>query len=298
MRIILTYFIFILSIQFGYTQCDYILTINDSYGDGWIDDNWESNGYVEINNDGSISSITLEQFESTKTETITVSDGETLIVTYHSVCGTGSGCDEDENSFELKDCNDHVLWSGVGGTNSSKTFTVDCSCTGLPVVYTSMSYDYIAKELTWQTLSEINNDYFLIEIGTNFNAKGDLIVEETYFVNGNGNANTINYYSYSIKAEHKYVKLSQVDYDNTVKVLDLKYFSKKQSFNDNTIKIYPNPAIANSLININGEYTTIEIYNLLGEKINAIINNNQILGLDKGIYLIRIDNNSIKLIVK
>jgi len=298
MRPILILFIFILSIQFNFSQCDYILELIDQEEDGWVDIFLDTNAFIEVNNNGIKHIISINLLEGKLNyDTITTNTGNTLTLTYYSLCGTASDCYENENSFDLKDCNNHVLWSGVGGANSSKTFTIDCSCTGLPVVYASMYYNYIAKELHWQTLSEINNDYFLIEIGSSFDSKGNLIIEETYTENGNGNTNTTSNYSYSINVEDKYVKLSQVDYDNTIKVLELKHFSSKQEPNNNIIKVYPNPAIAHSVININGEYINIEIFNFLGEKLNAKTINNQILGLDKGIYIIKTDNNSTKLIV-
>ena len=171
-------------------------------------------------------------------------------------------------------------------------------CTPLPVVFLSMDYDCSRKTLTWETASEVNNDYFIIEIGNAFDIDGNLIIDDTYVVIGSGTTNSITDYSYNIDLTNKYIVLSQVDYDGTTKNLETKYYSCEDN-NELSIRLLPNPADANSIVEIDGEYNNVDIYNMLGEKINAEVKNNQIIGLLKGIYLVRFDNNKpIKLIIQ
>ena len=183
-----------------------------------------------------------------------------------------------------------LTWSLSGGA------TLDCD--PLPVSYTPMEYDCNNKELKWQTLAEINNDYFTIETGNSFDIDGNLILEDIYVVNGSGTTNSISDYSYYIDLTNKYVVLSQVDYDGSTTKLETKYYSCEDN-EQPVIRLMPNPASAGSIVNIDGDYNSIEIYNSIGQKINANISNNQIIGLSKGLYLVRFDDNQpIKLIIQ
>ena len=187
------------------------------------------------------------------------------------------------NSFTL-------TWKLTNGSS------LDCST--LPVNYISMEYNCSDKELTWQTLSEINNDYFTIEIGNSFDVNGNLIIDEIFVVNGSGTTNSITDYTYSIDLTNIYVVLSQVDYNGTTIKLETKYYSCYDN-NKPTIRLMPNPASANSIVNIDGEYNKAEVYDILGKKVNINISNNQIIGLSKGLYLVRFDDNKpIRLIIQ
>ena len=187
------------------------------------------------------------------------------------------------NSFTLS-------WDLPGGA------TLDCN--PLPVNYTSMEYDCNLQKLKWQTLSEINNNYFTIETGTSFDSNGNLIIEDVYVVNGSGTTNFITDYEYNIDLSNKYIRLSQVDYNGITTELETKYYTCDENI-EPTIRLMPNPATANSIVKIDGEYIKAEIYDMLGKKVNIEITNNQIIGLSKGVYFIKLDDNKpIKLIIQ
>ena len=174
--------------------------------------------------------------------------------------------------------------------------TLDCD--PLPVSYIPMEYDCNNKELRWQTLTEINNDYFTIETGNSFDIDGNLILEDIYVVSGNGTTNSITDYIYNIDLKNKYVVLLQVDYDGSTTKLETKYYSCENN-EQSIIRLMPNPASASSIVNIDGEYNKAEVYDIIGNKVDINISNNQILGLSKGLYLVRFDDNqSIKLIIQ
>lgn len=86
----------------------------------------------------------------------------------------------------------------------------------LPVVLLS----FIAKQseygidIMWETASEINNDYFVIE-----RSKNAIDYENIVIIHGAGNSNTIKNYSYLDSPQYNgnlYYRLKQVDYDGTI----------------------------------------------------------------------------------
>jgi len=168
----------------------------------------------------------------------------------------------------------------------------------LPV--TLVSYDYNCyedyAELTWITETEINNDYFSIYKSTN-GGKWEFVTS----IIGAGNSNLVNKYNYRVENTdgNIYYKLTQTDFDNTQTELGIKYGSCSQFIPEQEISLMPNPATANSIVKIDGEYIKAEIYDMLGKKVNIEITNNQIIGLSKGVYFIKLDDNKpIKLIIQ
>ncbi len=92
--------------------------------------------------------------------------------------------------------------------------------------------------LYWQTASELNNGYFIVEHsmdGTHFSSIGKL----------NGAGNTITAQHYSFVHEHvsngiHYYRLRQVDYNGPYSYTSIISVSVSEA--DNTVNIYPNPA--------------------------------------------------------
>lgn len=187
------------------------------------------------------------------------------------------------NSFTL-------TWSLTGGAS--------LDCTPLPVDYTPMTYDCFEGKLTWQTLSEVNNNYFTIETGNSFDVYGNFIPKEIYVVDAVGTSSFISNYTFNINLENTYVRLSQCDYNGKSRILETKYFTCQDNF-VSSIQLIPNPASANSIISIDGEYNNVMVFSMLGKKVNVDINNNKIIGLRKGFYLVCFDNKKpVKLVVQ
>lgn len=92
--------------------------------------------------------------------------------------------------------------------------------------------------LYWQTASELNNGYFIVEHsmdGTHFSSIGQL----------KGSGNTITAQHYSFVHEHvsngiHYYRLRQVDYNGQYSYSPI--ISVSVSKEDNAVNIYPNPA--------------------------------------------------------
>lgn len=171
-----------------------------------------------------------------------------------------------------------------------------CS-TGLPIELLSFEAKCDNSETTlyWQTSSEINNDYFVIEKSTDgedFFSIGNVI--------GAGNSNSIIDYSFTdddILNQTAYYRLKQIDFNGEHSYSNI----IATSCSSNNLNIYPNPV--SDIINIdfdnnetNQTYSAI-IYNSLGQLIKEInLNDNfnsvDIKNLDKGLYHIKVLSNN------
>jgi len=118
--------------------------------------------------------------------------------------------------------------------------------------------------LTWQTASEINNDYFVIERSLDAVNWGEIGRE-----NGNGNSNSIISYLWVDidPIGDSYYRIKQVDFNGEFKIYDPLYLSCKSK--NNLVAVYPNPS--NGTLNIklsnNNRLDALMIYSNLGELI-------------------------------
>jgi hypothetical protein len=152
--------------------------------------------------------------------------------------------------------------------------------------------------INWQTETEINNDYFIVEKSKN---GIDFIGSES--IKGAGNSqSTLNYQTtdHSPYNGISYYRLKQVDYDGTVS------YSKivAVNFNDNkNINVYPNPGTG--IFNIQGLGTESEItvHNPLGQTIlikRTFSDSSEIDLRDQlsGVYYIKINNGETSISAK
>jgi len=196
-----------------------------------------------------------------------------------------------------------LLINNYDGDGNPFTLTWDLcqsdalDCTNLPVEFIFSYYDCSRKILYWQTATEINNDYFTIKIGKTYN-HGVLMVDYEYQILGNDNSNEINEYEYYLNQNNSYVELWQTDFDGTAKLLNTNYISC--SDNDKlTVSLSPNPSNENDAVDINGDFKTVQIYDMIGREIEAKILEHKIIGLNAGMYIVIIDNHyKFKLIIK
>lgn len=99
---------------------------------------------------------------------------------------------------------------GIGGSSSIlpvelTLFDVECSNEGV--------------QIQWQTATEINNDYFVIE-----KSSDAVSYDEVTTINGQGTSNIVNSYSYTdvSTGQLTYYRLKQVDYDGTTTYHEVK----------------------------------------------------------------------------
>jgi hypothetical protein len=186
--------------------------------------------------------------------------------------------------------------------NSGDWFTVasKTSTNPLPVelLYFDAEHENHIVNLSWETLSEINNDYFIVE-----RSDESFIFSPIEKINGAGNTNQLQKYK-TIDTEPlkntSYYRLKQIDFDGKYSYSNIVSVYINEEAEDLMIHIYPNPN-RNRLFYIN--YTNpskakemfFAVYDLYGnclEKISYKTSENLIFeyghSLDKGVYLIHI----------
>ncbi len=210
--------------------------------------------------------------------TFTLTDSNSVVI-------PGSG-----GSSNLIDIGSTTVWNSSADIVEGPSVTD--GTTPLPIVLLSLNYDYFNKILIFETATEINNDYFTINVGSIYS--DGLIVEDKYVVSGSGNSNSIIRYEFDLNVCDKYVELWQTDYDGSTVLLNTIY---PHCDNDNSnITISPNPSFGD--VNINGEFQHVQVYNIFGKEMKVNLVNNKISGLQKGVYIVVIDSyNKIKLII-
>lgn len=208
-----------------------------------------------------------------------------------------------DSSCDVVDCNsseNHGVRTGSSGTNNAPQFSNDVTfltsvpcgaaiiCTGLPVELLNFSGTLRegAIELTWTTISELNNEGFDIQRSSDGQDWYSI-----HFVNGNGTTNQVVDYNYLDRNPlqgSNYYRLKQTDYDRKFtysEVISLKT-TKSQD-----IEIYPNPT--SGIVEINGnDLGQITVFNILGQMIfNRSLELGNKIDLSNhpnGIYLISI----------
>jgi hypothetical protein len=176
----------------------------------------------------------------------------------------------------------------------------------VPVELTSFAAtsDNGKVNLNWSTATETNNRGFEVQKNINgtWNAVG--------FVNGKGTTTQAQNYSFSINSEagvHSF-RLKQVDFDGTFEysqVVEVEVLAPAEfSLNQN----YPNPFNPSTTISFSlavDSKVTMTVYNLLGQKVASLLNNNFAAGshnvnfnasnLNSGMYLYKIEAAGIHL---
>ncbi|MBN4062327.1 MAG: hypothetical protein COA57_15325 [Flavobacteriales bacterium] len=147
-------------------------------------------------------------------------------------------------------------------------FTLSSDITPLPVelLYFKALWvggDYSKVKLEWETATEINNDFFVVERSLDAQNFTPVIT-----VKGNGNSNDIiNYIEYDsdpFKKEGSFYRLKQVDFDGSFKYSDITYIYPPANIIA-IISIYPNPT---------DKELTLEINTLQGDEIHLSVVDN------------------------
>ncbi len=165
-----------------------------------------------------------------------------------------------------------------------------------------LSFNAILKDsevdVSWETTTEINNDYFTIERSTN-----GVEWETLESVSGAGNSNShLDYqrWDHSPYSDLSYYRLKQTDFDGSTsysKIVSVNNFGKR------SLSIYPNPAKdVLTVANVSEQITVddVQLLNALGQEIrvpfiqkeNAIEFN--VSELEKGIYFLKYLNAAVE----
>lgn len=168
----------------------------------------------------------------------------------------------------------------------------------IPLPIELISFDVICdtnKRLgIFKTLSEQNVDYFAIQSSTDAMFWGN-----TKIINATHNSNTLQTYLWFDDYSYEptiYYRLEEHDYNG-----DITYYGIYSSTCDiiSNIEIYPNPSYEDETVMVSGDVYSIEVYDMLGRKIECKIKDNKITGLSNGIYIIVVNNKiQTKLIIR
>jgi hypothetical protein len=125
--------------------------------------------------------------------------------------------------------------------------------------------------LSWETATEVNNDYFTIQRSLDLVSYTDIAV-----VSGTGNSNAINGYdaydNEPLLGKTTYYRLMQTDFNGEFETFAPVSVSCSSDLND-VITLYPNPAatMLNVAMNVESEDTgAINIYNELGQLVKFL----------------------------
>ena len=195
-----------------------------------------------------------------------------------------------------------IIISGIGTAeipaNSTRYITLASAFANTPLPIELIHFSATPKDndyvlLNWQTATEIDNDFFVIERSTN-----GLLWEELTKVDGAGNSFTTLNYSVKDNEPHlgiSYYRLKQVDFNGQFSYSEIASVTIEDQMSSK-VNIFPNPT--NNLITIEGnqdELEQIEVYTLLGKNITSltsivIINEQKtaidLSSLNAGVYVV------------
>lgn len=156
-------------------------------------------------------------------------------------------------------------------------------------------------DISWETASETNVDYYVVEKSSDL-TNWQVLTK----MDGKGTSNTLN--SYRTKDEYPFIettyyKLTQIDFDGTVNQLGIRVVSRKHN---EDLFIYPNPGSDKiNLISSKIKPEGVVMYSIQGDRINysySLVNNNQIVlnvgEYSPGIYLLEYNSKTYRIIVR
>ena len=157
--------------------------------------------------------------------------------------------------------------------NSTRYITIASidAATPLPIELLNFRANTISNqevELNWQTVSEINNDYFTIE-----RSKNGIDWTEVTTVNGSGNSSTLLTYN-SIDREPylgiSYYRLNQTDFDGQYSYSEIRSV-KIEGLGNPLIVLYPNPVENKISIEADDqELSVVIVFNVLGQDVTNL----------------------------
>lgn len=153
-------------------------------------------------------------------------------------------------------------------TKSNLIITLGSKSSNTPLPVELLSFKATCKNktpiITWQTATETNNDYFILEKSIDLES-----YHEVELIKGAGNSNTITSYVYidnDLETDEIYYRLKQVDYDGTQKIFETVFAN---CVSDSTeLEIFPNPVYDDLHIKIKNwkdNHLIIEVINTAGQ---------------------------------
>jgi hypothetical protein len=205
------------------------------------------------------------------------------------VSASGFSTVQESSVFKASNCAGYTSVTGGCGSLPVKLSNFEVACqSNLP-------------QLKWTTSTEINNDYFTVERAVGLPNEKDLNFIEIAKVQGSGNSNIEQNYSFvddsysSNKSDlNTYYRLKQTDYDG-----QFEYFYPilaNCTVEQNEISIYPNPNEGEFTINGIRKGDVVSVYSQLGVPVlnskvtEDFLFNVDISSLAKGIYFVKVQS--------
>jgi len=257
------------------------------------------NEYWDLNRAGSSVTATVTLYWEDSQWSGIGNISELRVMHYGTSWTAVSGTYTNSGSAGLSSVNSGSI--GVSSVSSFSPFsfgTIDNIHNPLPIEL--LSFTAKAEEnvvlVNWQTASELDNDYFIIE-----RSKDGINSERIGRVQGAGNSNEVLNYSFVDQNPYSgtsYYRLTQVDYNGQSETFDWVAVNCEVE-NEASVNIYPNPLSSGNLNmqfdNYQGQ-TEIVIFDLSGRKVYSNIkqidsasqNFQLALNLPNGIYSIQI----------
>ncbi|WP_057953221.1 T9SS type A sorting domain-containing protein [Salinivirga cyanobacteriivorans] len=161
----------------------------------------------------------------------------------------GQWTDAGNSSYSGTQSSGYVISDAV--SFSTKEFTIASASDNNPLPVSLIGFDASVTDnkvkVTWQTLNELNNDYFEVE-----RSRDGVIFESVGRVQGAGNSSSLLNYSFTDQNPHygiSYYRLRQVDYDGTATVFPMQVVEITGiALNEPRLNIHPNPYTGGGLI--------------------------------------------------
>ncbi len=175
------------------------------------------------------------------------------------------------------------------------------SLTPLPIELINFDATYVNNrtvDLTWNTASEVNCNYFTLYKSTNgidwsylarTNGNGNSVVEQNYLEVDRDPKNGVNYY-----------KLEQTDFDGTTTEIGIRSINVAQ---EDEMEIYPNPSHGAFYVSFKSDSEhEVNLFDMTGRKVwSGTINlkgSIETSNLTNGMYFIRVGSEERKLLIE
>lgn len=257
------------------TNCNWTLCLQDTYGDGW------NNAYLQVFVDGvSIGYAELLSGAGPVCYMVPAQMSGNVSIVFTSGL-------YDEECFYAVYTDLGILYHSELVMPANYSYLQTCNGSlPLELAQFNVTCDN-GRVIEWSTYSEQNTDFFIVkssEDGMFFSNIVDVVPAA-------GNSSTLQSYNTIDNLVYNdntiYYELEEHDNSGYVKVLGIR--SSTCDLTSSDINIYPNPSYVGEPITVKGDYKTIEIYNLLGQKVKAELKGIQLIGLPSGVYILWID---------
>lgn len=209
-----------------------------------------------------------------------------------NVLGTSEGLSFSVGSMIISNISTANIPKNSSGFLSIGSVSAD---TPLPVELLSFEVNHEPDEsavITWQTATEINNDYFVLQ-----RSNDQLLWRDLVTIDGVGNANNTNAYQSTDLSPFQgqsYYRLKQVDFDGTTSYSQTQAFFTSPKSQEELV-LFPNPTTG--IVNLSRTVDTAHLFDLKGVLLSSHKNVEKIdLSMfSKGLYFVKIGSKTFKI---